>query len=201
MSTATPPLETNAPAPAAAVAEAAAASGLPNHAPVVTYPTLITAAATIAALYFGRDVFLPLAVAVLLTFALAPLVFLDAQARLPRPVAVGHRRGGARLRRHHPVRRRGGHSNSVAWRRTAALSVEHRMQGAPVRNANVGQGVVDQCRACSSASAVKSAATSGRQAIRWRHASQRPGGASAAGRGGRAGAAAAAGAAHHRRRR
>ncbi len=88
MSTATPPLETNAPAPAAAVAEAAAASGLPNHAPVVTYPTLITAAATIAALYFGRDVFLPLAVAVLLTFALAPLVSWMRKLRLPRPVAV-----------------------------------------------------------------------------------------------------------------
>ena len=58
------------------------------HAPVVTYPTLITVAATVAALYFGKDIFLPLAVAVLLTFALAPVVSWLRKLRLPRIAAV-----------------------------------------------------------------------------------------------------------------
>ena len=39
-----------------------------------TYPPLMGIVATVAALYFGRAIFLPLATAVLLTFALAPLV-------------------------------------------------------------------------------------------------------------------------------
>ncbi|RUY24570.1 AI-2E family transporter, partial [Mesorhizobium sp. M7A.F.Ca.CA.001.13.2.1] len=40
-------------------------TSLPNVAAIVT---------TVAALYFGREVFLPIAIALLLTFALAPLV-------------------------------------------------------------------------------------------------------------------------------
>lgn len=57
------------------------------HAPAVNSPTLITVAATIAALYFGRDVFLPLAVAVLFTFALAPVVSW-LRRFVPKPFAV-----------------------------------------------------------------------------------------------------------------
>ena len=53
-----------------------------------TYPPLMGIVATIAALYFGRDIFLPLATAVLLTFALAPLVAALRKLRIPRPVAV-----------------------------------------------------------------------------------------------------------------
>jgi predicted PurR-regulated permease PerM len=63
-------------------------AGPQTHAPAVTYPTLVTVAATAAALYFGKDIFLPLAVAVLLTFALAPVVSWLRRFRLPRPAAV-----------------------------------------------------------------------------------------------------------------
>ena len=52
------------------------------------YPPLIGIVATVAALYFGRDIFLPLAVAVLLTFALAPVVSWFRKLRIPRPVAM-----------------------------------------------------------------------------------------------------------------
>jgi predicted PurR-regulated permease PerM len=66
----------------------AGAGEMRSHAPVVTYPTLITVAATVAALYFGKDIFLPLALAILLTFALAPVVSWLRRFRLPRPAAV-----------------------------------------------------------------------------------------------------------------
>jgi predicted PurR-regulated permease PerM len=46
------------------------------------------AVAVVAALYFGRDVLLPLAVAVLLTFALAPVVAWLRRLHVPRIVAV-----------------------------------------------------------------------------------------------------------------
>ena len=59
-----------------------------SHASVVTYPALITVIATVAALYFGKDIFLPLAVAVLLTFALAPVVSWLRRLRMPRVAAV-----------------------------------------------------------------------------------------------------------------
>jgi predicted PurR-regulated permease PerM len=52
------------------------------------YPPLIGVVATAAALYFGRDIFLPLATAMLLTFALAPVVSGLRKLRVPRPVAV-----------------------------------------------------------------------------------------------------------------
>ena len=52
------------------------------------YPKAIAVVATVAALYFGRDIFIPLAVAILLTFTLAPLVSILRQIRVPRPVAV-----------------------------------------------------------------------------------------------------------------
>jgi predicted PurR-regulated permease PerM len=56
--------------------------------PMAPYPKAIAVVATVAALYFGRDIFIPLAVAVLLTFALAPLVSFLRKIRIPRPVAV-----------------------------------------------------------------------------------------------------------------
>jgi predicted PurR-regulated permease PerM len=43
---------------------------------------------TIAALYFGRAIFQPLATAILLTFALAPVVTALRKLRIPRPIAV-----------------------------------------------------------------------------------------------------------------
>lgn len=51
-------------------------------------PTVATVVAIIAALYFGREVFLPLAIALLITFALAPLVSSLRRLRVPRIAAV-----------------------------------------------------------------------------------------------------------------
>ncbi|PDT81430.1 AI-2E family transporter [Sinorhizobium sp. BJ1] len=51
-------------------------------------PTLAATAATVAVLYFASEVFLPLAIALLLTFALAPVVSRLRRAGLPRSVAV-----------------------------------------------------------------------------------------------------------------
>ena len=56
--------------------------------PLAASSKLLGIVATVAALYFGRDIFLPLAVAVLLTFALAPVVSWLRKLRVPRPVAV-----------------------------------------------------------------------------------------------------------------
>lgn len=53
-----------------------------------SYPKAFAVAATVAALYFGRDIFMPLAIAVLLTFALAPLVSILRKLHIPRPVAA-----------------------------------------------------------------------------------------------------------------
>ena len=54
----------------------------------VAYPPLIAIVSTIAALYFGRAIFMPLATAILLTFALSPLVGALRKIRVPRPVAI-----------------------------------------------------------------------------------------------------------------
>ena len=56
--------------------------------PHASLPTAATVLGAIAALYFGRDVFLPIAVALLLTFALAPLVSALRRLGIPRVVAV-----------------------------------------------------------------------------------------------------------------
>ncbi len=50
---------------------------------------LIVAAAIIAGLYFGREILIPIAIALLLSFVLGPLVQLLRRLRLPRLVAVG----------------------------------------------------------------------------------------------------------------
>ncbi|WP_026621973.1 putative PurR-regulated permease PerM (plasmid) [Ensifer sp. WSM1721] len=51
-------------------------------------PTLAATALTVAVLYFAHEVFLPLALAILLTFALAPVVSRLRRAGCPRSVAV-----------------------------------------------------------------------------------------------------------------
>lgn len=51
-------------------------------------PTFAATAAVVAILYFARDVFLPLAIAVLLTFALAPIVAWLRRIGVPRLVSV-----------------------------------------------------------------------------------------------------------------
>lgn len=51
-------------------------------------PPLLVLMATIAVLYFAREVFMPLAIAVLLTFALAPVVSLIRKSGIPRIPAV-----------------------------------------------------------------------------------------------------------------
>ncbi|MGE5166377.1 MAG: hypothetical protein ACM3IH_20465, partial [Sphingobacteriales bacterium] len=50
--------------------------------------TVLVAAAIVAALYFGREVLLPIALAVLLNFVLAPPVRLLQRLYLPRFAAV-----------------------------------------------------------------------------------------------------------------
>ena len=65
--------------PRTEVAPAAAAHGL---------STMAVAVVVVAALYFGREIFVPFALAVLLSFALAPLVTLLRRCHVPRPPAV-----------------------------------------------------------------------------------------------------------------
>ena len=55
---------------------------------VQTAATAVTAAIIIASLYFGREVFVPIALAILLSFVLAPLVRLLQRWRIPRGFAV-----------------------------------------------------------------------------------------------------------------
>jgi predicted PurR-regulated permease PerM len=57
-------------------------------APRTSLPGAITLVGVSAILYLGREVFLPLAVAFLLTFALAPIVSFLRKRSLPKPVAV-----------------------------------------------------------------------------------------------------------------
>src|SRR5690242_8515159 len=62
---------------------------LPGSQPPVSLGTMvITAAGVVAALYFARDVFIPLALAILLGFALSPIVTLLRRLRLPKAPAV-----------------------------------------------------------------------------------------------------------------
>ncbi|SDA89100.1 AI-2E family transporter [Mesorhizobium qingshengii] len=56
--------------------------------PRTSLPTVATIVTTVAALYFGREVFLPIAIALLLTFALAPLVSALKRIGIPRIAAV-----------------------------------------------------------------------------------------------------------------
>ncbi|WP_181175841.1 AI-2E family transporter [Mesorhizobium sp. B2-3-4] len=56
--------------------------------PRTALPNVATIVTTVAALYFGREVFLPIAIALLLTFALAPLVSALKRIGIPRIAAV-----------------------------------------------------------------------------------------------------------------
>lgn len=56
--------------------------------PRTALPNVATIVTTVAALYFGREVFLPIAIALLLTFALAPLVSALKRVGIPRIAAV-----------------------------------------------------------------------------------------------------------------
>lgn len=56
--------------------------------PGTSTPAFINLVAITAVLYFGQDVFLPLAVALLLTFALGPIVSFLRRRSIPRPIAV-----------------------------------------------------------------------------------------------------------------
>jgi predicted PurR-regulated permease PerM len=56
--------------------------------PRTALPNVATTVTTVAALYFGREVFLPIAIALLLTFALAPLVSALKTVGIPRIAAV-----------------------------------------------------------------------------------------------------------------
>lgn len=59
-----------------------------NVHPRTSLPTVATIVTAVAALYFGREVFLPIAIALLLTFALAPLVSALKRVGIPRLPAV-----------------------------------------------------------------------------------------------------------------
>lgn len=73
-------------------AESVSYGVMPSAVPTGTAETANTSiqvfAVFVAAMYFGRDILMPLATAILLTFALAPLVGWLVKRHVPRPVAV-----------------------------------------------------------------------------------------------------------------
>jgi predicted PurR-regulated permease PerM len=54
----------------------------------LAFTNFVIVAIVVAALYFAREILVPIALAVLLSFVLAPLVKLLQRWHLPRPVAV-----------------------------------------------------------------------------------------------------------------
>ena len=56
--------------------------------PQTSLPPFVTVVAVVAILYLARDVFLPISIALLLTFALAPLVNFLRKLHVPRVLAV-----------------------------------------------------------------------------------------------------------------
>jgi predicted PurR-regulated permease PerM len=54
----------------------------------LAFNNFIVVAVIVATLYFAREILVPIALAVLLSFVLAPLVKLFQRVRVPRPVAV-----------------------------------------------------------------------------------------------------------------
>lgn len=61
----------------------------PSGARTTTLQGLLIVTIVVAALYFGRDVLLPLALAILLSFVLTPPLLLLRRIKLPRVAAVG----------------------------------------------------------------------------------------------------------------
>ena len=54
----------------------------------VAFNNFLVVAVIVATLYFAREILVPIALAALLSFVLAPLVKLFQRVRIPRPVAV-----------------------------------------------------------------------------------------------------------------
>ena len=77
-----PPISDLSPNPPPARVESAATR---NYA---TLTGVVIGVVVIAALYFGKEVLLPVTVAILLSFVLSPLVKLLRRINIPRPVAV-----------------------------------------------------------------------------------------------------------------
>ena len=61
----------------------------PSDARTATLQGLLIATIVIAALYFGREILLPLALAILLSFVLTPPLLLLRRIKVPRVMAVG----------------------------------------------------------------------------------------------------------------
>ncbi|MBN9448252.1 MAG: AI-2E family transporter, partial [Bosea sp.] len=76
-------MRAEAPGHSAADGPAAGHGGLPAN-----WPQIVALLGVVAVLYVAREVFIPLAVAVLLTFALAPLVSIIRRAGIWRTPAV-----------------------------------------------------------------------------------------------------------------
>ena len=60
----------------------------PGEGPLVVAAWSIVGAAVVGALYIGRDLLIPIALALLLSFVLSPLVSLAKRVRIPRSIAV-----------------------------------------------------------------------------------------------------------------
>ena len=89
--------------------------------------TAVLAVIIIATLYFGREILIPIAMAILLSFVLAPLVGLLQRIRVPRAIAV--------VERGYPCVRadlRDGKSaclpTDATRRRSAAISIHHKRE-------------------------------------------------------------------------
>ena len=61
---------------------------VPFNPPASTLATVLFGVTIVAALYFGREVLVPIALAILLSFILAPLVRITQRLRIPQILAV-----------------------------------------------------------------------------------------------------------------
>ncbi len=86
----------------------------------------ILAGIIIATLYFGREIFVPIALAILLSFVLAPLVSLLQRMRVPPPRACRGRRRDPGVCAHLRDGQSAGHTAYPACWRSSSLSDHHR---------------------------------------------------------------------------